>query len=117
MYIGNLPSVSNQADWTLTLEVLDDDTDKKIDLSGATIVFEVRTNPTVGVTNPVLSATTGNGKITIIDTGVFQVAFTRAAMQVVPADEYDVGCVITLNGTTTQFLIGRIAVLDGVVSQ
>src|SRR5262245_37645177 len=77
MYVGALPPISTRAGWTFVREVVDDDTDEAIDLSDASIVFEVRSQRD-GTT--VLSATTGNGKITIADTGVFQVEFAAAEM-------------------------------------
>jgi hypothetical protein len=79
----------------------------------ASITFEVRD----GSNCTVLSATTSNGKISIVDTGVFEVDFTRAEMQQLSAGTYDVGCVVTINGKTSQFLVGTLPVLDGVVSQ
>jgi hypothetical protein len=115
MYFGALPSASNRAGYVQTFEVVDDDTDEDIDLSAATIVFEVRDRAS-GVM--LLSASTSNGKISVLDDGVFQVAFTLGDMNSLCADTYDVGCTIQ-NGSADpqQFLIGTIAVFDGVVSQ
>lgn len=113
MYSGPLLPVSNQANWTYRDEATDEETGDPVDLTGASITFEVRDSSNCIV----LSASTSNGKITIVDTGVFEVAFTRAEMQQVEAGTYDVGCVITINGATPQFLIGTLPVLDGVVSQ
>jgi hypothetical protein len=114
MLTGTLAPVSNQENWDIIDSVLDADTGAAVDLTGAVIVFEVRSEDT-GQT--VLSATTGNGKITIIDTGVYQVSFTRADMQALCKGYYDVGCVITLNGKTQQFIAGTLPVLDGIVTQ
>lgn len=114
MLTGTLPQVSNQEDFTLTDTIYDDATGDLVNLSGASIVFEVR-DPNYRRT--VLSATTGNGKAAVVDTGVYQVAFSRSEMQALHPGTYDVGCVITLNGTTAQLLIGTVQVLDGVVTQ
>lgn len=113
MYSGPLLPVSNQADWTYRDETTDEETGDPVDLTGASITFEVRDESNCIV----LSGTTANGKVSIVDTGVFEVAFTRAEMQQLSAGTYDVGCVVTINGVTSQFLVGALPVLDGVVSQ
>jgi hypothetical protein len=113
MYVGSLQPASNQADYELTVEAVDDDTGEDIDLAGASIVFELRDRDS-GQTR--LSATTGNGKVSILDTGVFRASFARPDMQGLRANLYDVGCILTVNGATRQFIIGTLPVLDGVVS-
>lgn len=115
MYVGTLPPVSTRAGWTFVRQVVDDDTEEAIDLSSATIVFEVRSQLD-GAT--ALSATTSNGKITITGTGVFQVDFTASDMKNLDPGIYDVGCTVK-NGSAEpqQFIIGTVPVLDGVVTQ
>lgn len=114
MYVGALDAVSNQEDWDIIPGFVDDDTGEDIDLTNAAIVFEVRDPNTRGV---VLSATTGNQKISIIALGVFKVSFTRAEMQTLKAKTYDIGCILTLNGKTIQLMVATVPVVDGVVSQ
>ena len=114
MFIGALDPVSNRADWTVTRQIIDDDTDEPVDVSGAAIVFEVRDRRGCAT---LLSATTGNGKITIDDVGTFTVAFPASDMRQLCAGIYDVGCTITRNGLTDQFILGTVTVLDGVVSR
>lgn len=113
MYSGALLPVSNQEDWTYRDETTDEDTGEPVDLTGAVIVFEVRDSST---NCTVLSATTSNGKISIVDVGVFEVNFARSEMQQLSAGAYDVGCVITINGKTAQLLVATVPVLDGVVT-
>lgn len=114
MYVGTFPAASNRQSWTYTLEVVDADTDEDIDLIGATITFELR-DPRSLLT--ILSATTGNGKITISDTGVFIVSFSLSDMQSLYPLTYEVGCTVAVNGETMQYIIGTLPVLDGIVSQ
>jgi hypothetical protein len=114
MYIGTFPAASNRQSWSYTLEVVDADTDEDIDLTGATITFEFR-DPRNLLT--ILSATTGNGKITTPSTGVFIVSFSLSDMQSLSPITYDVGCTILVNGETLQYIIGTIPILDGIVSQ
>lgn len=114
MYTGSLDPVSNRAGWTFIREVVDSDAnDEPIDLSNCSITFEVR-DPECRRT--ILSGTTDNGKVTVIDTGVFQAAFTAEDMRSLCAKQYEVGCTIT-NGAEqpAQFIIGELPVLDGVV--
>jgi hypothetical protein len=113
MYVGSLQAASTRQSWTQTFEVEDEDTGDDLDLAGASIVFEIR-DPRSLLT--VLSATTTNGKITIVDTGVFQVTFAASDMQSLRPQTYDVGCTVTANGATLQYIIGTIPILDGIVS-
>jgi hypothetical protein len=109
MYIGTLEPASNQADFIRTFEVIDDETDEAIDLSAATIVFEIRDQKSQAI---LLSATNSDG-VTINDTGVFTVEFTKADMQTLDALTYDIGCTI-MRTETEQFIIATISILDGV---
>lgn len=113
MYVTSLPPISNRSDWIQPFEIDDADTDDPIDLSTANIILEVRDQD--GIT--VLSGTTGNGKILIIDTGVFQATFLRTEMTGLSAGLYDIGCTIGLQDSVYQLLIGELPIIDGVVSK
>lgn len=114
MYLGSLPPVSNKAGWNFVREVVDADTDEDIDLSTCSIVFEVCDDSGQAV----LSATTSNGKVTLLVTGVFQVSFTRDEMTRLGPGTYDVGCTVAQSGNEPQqFIIGTLPVLNGVVTQ
>jgi hypothetical protein len=114
MYVGSLPPISNRASWLFSSEVVDDETGELIDLSGLTITLEVR-EQACGRT--VLSATTGNGKVTTPSMGLFSASFTRDEMAALCAQTYDVGATISDDTDTAQFIIGTVPVLDGVVSR
>lgn len=122
MYTGTLDAVSNRSDWQWSRQIIDDDTNEPIDLTGASIVLEIREkadNEQIG--SPAwpaatLSATTANGKITLIDTGTFQAWFPLTDMQTLCAGYYDVGCTVTVNGLTTQLMAAELPVVDGIVS-
>lgn len=114
MYVGTLPPVSTRAGWSIVREVVDDDTDESIDLTGATIAFEVRDQRDGAI---VLSATTGNGKVTVTDTGVFQVNFPASEMRELEPGIFDVGCTVQMpDEEPQQFILGTLPVLDGVVT-
>jgi hypothetical protein len=114
MYQGTLSPTTTQEDWKLIVEIDDEDAGEPLDLMDATVVFEVRDPKSRGI---VLSATTSNGKILIVDTGVFQILFARPEMQALAAQIYEVGCILTINGETKQYIIGTVPILDGVVTQ
>lgn len=122
MYTGALEAVSNRQDWQFVRQIIDDDTNEPVDLAGASIVFEVREQPDDQQYNvpaypaATLSATTDNGKITIVDTGTFQVWFTPSDMQSLHAGYYDVGCTVTIAGITTQLMAAELPVVDGIVA-
>lgn len=112
MLLVTLEPISNREDWIDQCEVLDQD-DAAVDLTTATIVLAVRNSKTKAIT---LTASTANGSITLVSTGIFQFAFTLNQTRSLCAETYDVGCTINLNSVTQQFFIGTIAVLDGVVA-
>lgn len=110
MYTGTLDPASNKATFRRAFEIIDDETDEAIDLTSATIVFEIREPKSNAV---LLSATNGDG-ITFGDTGVFVVRFTEDDMGGLEPLTYDIGCTVT-NSDTEQFIIATMTVLDGVV--
>ncbi len=113
-YVGALDPISNKTGWLADFELDDAGTGAALDLAGASIVMEVR-DPATGCI--VLSATTGNGKIIIVDTGVFRVNVPASETQTVRAGTYEVGAALTLNGESRQLIIGTLPVLDGIVTQ
>ena len=113
-FIGTLAPISNRTGWLADFEIDDADVGGPVDITGASIVVEVRDLDTGWIA---LSATTGNGKITILDTGVFRVNDPLGETQQVRAGTYEVGATITLNGESRQLIIGTLPILDGVVSQ
>lgn len=113
MYIGALPPASNRGAYTQQFQLFDDETDEGIDLSGASIVLEIR-KP--GCTSPELSATTGNGRIALGgEAGVFELTLAAGDMRGLHPMTYEAGMTIAQNGETTQYFIGTLPVRDGIV--
>jgi predicted NUDIX family NTP pyrophosphohydrolase len=114
MYTGSLPAVSNKATYTQSFQVNDSETGALVDLSAATIVFAVRGKNGGSV---VLTATNSDG-IDMADAadGVFEVEFTDTQMRTLCDREYDVGCTIEISDNVTQYIIGTLPVLDGIVT-
>ena len=114
MYIGALPPASNRGTYAQDFLVFDDETEEGIDLAGAVILLELR-GP--GCSAPALSASTGNGRIALqAEAGRFALTVPADEMRSLEAIAYEAGITITQNGETTQFFIGTLPVLDGIVS-
>jgi hypothetical protein len=114
MYIGSLPAASNRATYTQDFQLYDDDNDEGVSLAAATIVLEVR-KP--GTTTALLHAMNGSGiTVTDEDGGGFTLRFTVDEMRALCAGTYECGITVEQSGDTTQFFIGTLPVLDGIVS-
>lgn len=110
MLTGTFPHASNKADWIESIGLYDVDTGDAIDISDATeIVLEVKKDKC----STVLSGSMTGGEIDIIETGVFQFAFTADDMEAVDPGTYDVLCRITKDGTVAQLIIGKLPVVSG----
>lgn len=114
MYIGSLPTASNRATYSQALQIYDDEDNEGVSLADATIVLEVR-KP--GTTSALLSATNDDGiTVTDEDEGQFSLSFTVTQMRTLCAMQYEVGITIEQSGETTQYFIGTLPVLDGIVT-
>lgn len=98
--------VSNRADYSDSWSAMDED-NVAIDLTDATIVFEVA--------DPVTGSIVVTGTVAI-STTIFTVTIPRATMTGLDPQTYRVGCTIEQDDTTEQFFVGEFPVYDGVVS-
>lgn len=110
-YITNFDQ-SNKADWVISISATDLDTGDAIDFTGADVAFQV--NDDVGSQR--LLATTGNGKVTLPDVNTLLISFTDDDMKALCAGSYLCGAVYSLNGETSQLLVGTVSIYDGVAS-
>jgi len=113
MFLGTLDPASNRADWELTVQFTDSETGEALDISGASIVVEVRDRRSGAI---LITASTANASVSIVDTGMFQISVPVEQMRLVRADTHEVGGTYTLNAATKQFAIGLLPVLDGIVT-
>lgn len=120
MYHIQFPPQSNRSSWVF-IGMITDYTDEPIDLTDCSIVFQVSNNTEINDYShpyPVgLIASTENGKITIVDTGVFRWFFTRDEMQRLCAGQHQTGLVVT-NDTGEQDIqlsVGPLNIVDGAV--
>ena len=106
---GSFPPVSNAADFLCDIEVVDDETDDVIDISAATITVAIHQDG-----SPVLTATTGNGKITLPADGTFRFTFTADEMGGLCATTYRIGVMIELDDVKYQLLLADLPVIEGI---
>lgn len=128
-YLGALAEASNRATFSRCIEVRDN-TGQLFDLSDVQeIVFQI-----INETYPnfvqfgyglgfggylgaqMLTATLTGGKIRLIETGVFQVVFTRSEMNSLPGGNYNCGMAITKDEQTAEIFIGTLPVREGIVT-
>ncbi len=113
MITGTLSPVSNKATWKETFKLTDSEDGDAIDISGAEEI-------TISIRDPksrciLLTGSLSDGDITIVDDGTFQLLFDDDTMGALSAKTYDIGCTIKIDGETTQLLVGKLPVVDGVV--
>lgn len=113
MYQGTLEPISNRADWFGTVELINDDTDEVItDLDGVTISIAIRKQ---GCCGHMLTAKTGDDRISIIGDGIIQWHFKPSDLRCLDCGTYEIGITVSRGDLTDQELIATFGVIDGVV--
>jgi hypothetical protein len=129
-YGGVLAEVSNRASWIDCFELRDSETDEEIDFSTAQEIVLQLVAVTYdnffrydysftfgGVTGALMiTATLTGGQITIIQPGIFQVAFPRTMMNALVAGDYNCGVTIVKDDQTEQLFAGQVRVIEGFVT-
>jgi len=123
MYHVTFPQRSNRASWRAAGLITDLD-DNPVDLTGCSLVFQISDQDRGSFgggfwceSTPRLLASTANGKITIVDIGVFVWSFTLQEMRTLQPGTYQTGLTITNDdGTQTEQLsVGPLPIISGVV--
>lgn len=115
MYEAVFEPISNRADWVQLVELIDGETDEIVtDLSGISVVLEVRDRE---CRTPRLIASTENGKVTDLGGGILQWFFPRSEMTALCSGSYEIGVTLARDGITSQYIIGVLPILDGIVSK
>lgn len=103
-----LSPISNRETYSESFNALDENGDA-IDLGAvnATIVCEMR-----------LPGNTSTTALTVvIDTTVFTISLTDTQTRSLYAgNEYEIGCTIEIDNVVSQFFVGTIPVIDGIIS-
>jgi hypothetical protein len=103
-------AATNNADWKTQFQFNDADSGDLIDFTGATIEIEVKDFD--GCLK--IEATTGNGKIVIVSTGIFELDVPVSDMANLCPGTYKIGGVYSLNDETIPLFTGSLSVIDGV---
>lgn len=100
---------TSHRDWVWQFEIDDEDTGEPIDLTDATIAIAI--NDADGC--QLILASTGNGKIVVVDTGVVQMTIPYSETGLC-AGSYDIGGYYQLNGDTPDLFEGSVSVRKGI---
>lgn len=102
-------AVTNNADLKTIFEFSDAESGDLIDFTGATIEIDIKDFD--GCRR--IQASTGNGKITIVSTGAFELDVPASEMQCLCPGSYPWGGVFLLNGETISLFIGTLGIIQG----
>lgn len=103
-------SATNNADWKTQFQFTDAETGDLIDFTGASIEIDVKDFD--GCKR--ISASTDNGKIAIISTGIFELDIPASEMQCLCPGSYQIGGVYSLNNETVSLFTGALSIVSGV---
>ena len=103
-------AATNNADWKTQFQFTDGETGDLIDFTGAKIEIDVKDFD--GCRR--ICASTDNGKIAIISTGVFELDIPASEMQCLCPGSYQVGGVYSLNDETISLFTGTLSITNGV---
>lgn len=103
-------AATNNADWKTQFQFTDGGTGDLIDFTGATIEIDVKDFDGCRV----VSASTGNGLITIQSAGIFELDVPASTMACLCPGSYQIGGVYSLNGDTISLFTGSLSIVSGV---
>jgi hypothetical protein len=103
-------SATNNANWKTQFQFSDGETGDLLDFTGASIAIDVKDFD--GCLR--ICASTDNGKISIIDLGIFELDVSAAEMSCLCPGAYQVGGVYELNDETISLFTGTLSITSGV---
>lgn len=129
MYLGQLETQSNRADWEEVFVLTDEASGEAIDISLCRITMTVKKmernpnyagDPSYGASfsgGAALTGSTDSGEITVIDVGTFQWNFPATRMGVLHQGEYQIGVRIMQDTRTAQLIVCSVNVIEGIDTQ
>lgn len=103
-------AATNNADWKTQFQFNDADSGDLIDFTGASIEIDVKDFD--GCRR--IQASTSNGLIVIISTGIFELDIPASSMACLCPGSYQVGGVYSLSGETISLFTGSLSIISGV---
>lgn len=100
-----LSPITNRESYSESFNAMDED-GSEIDLTDATVVCEMRETGCTSTTSLTVE----------ISDEVFTISLTDAQTRSLNVGEYEIGCTIEIDDFVTQFFIGTIQVLDGIIA-
>lgn len=115
MFDARFDPVSNREDWYQAFEIIDGTNEEIItDLTGVSVLVEFRRK---GECVNRLRASTDDGTVVELGGGVLQWYFPRTSLASLEPDTYDIGVTIERDDITSQYIIGVLPIVDGIVSR
>lgn len=111
MYTGQLATFTNREDWAFPVfEIVDDDTGELVDLTSATIVYEIFDREGC----PVKTGSTDDGGVTRPDSTSFEIVVPRSSITgECTSGLYSMGITLENGGRTTSLFAGSITIIRG----
>jgi hypothetical protein len=113
MYTGSLGAVSNQEDWVVTVDTLDD-SGNAVSIEGAILSLFVTTQD--NTQNSLISHSTSDGVVVIAPDGL-SFTWTVPASEMISklpcSADYAVFLRMLLNGVNSQLISAQVSVVDG----
>ena len=104
---AHLSPVSNRESYSASFQAIGEDgTAIDLEAAGATIVCEMRER----------GCTSTTALTVLIEDDIFTTSLTVDQTRSLKVKEYEIGCTIEIDGVTTQFFIGTLPIIDGIVS-
>lgn len=109
----SFPPAYSGVDWSQSVEVINDKTNKPLEGELETALIELVVNDDCN--RPVLRASSVDGSITVPEPGLIQWYFSKEQMaSLCTGKTYAVGCRVTpLGGGTSALFVGSLPFLDG----
>lgn len=102
-----LSPLSNRESYSESFQALDENGDAiDLEAAGATVVCEMRA-PDCG---------SPTALTVVVEDDTITISLTDAQTRTLTAKEYDIGCTIEIDDFVTQFFVGTLPIVDGVVS-
>lgn len=111
MYHVTFPQQSNRADWVVTIEAIDADSNGPANLTGMSFRLAIENDN--GQTE--VQASTDDGQIVVdADDGTITWTIRAASLHGLCSGNYNVGLLMTDGTATEQILLGKLPIVQGI---
>jgi hypothetical protein len=114
MFNARLEPVAQGSDWTQFIHVRDGADGEDIDFTGCDIEATLKH---VGRNSIVVSGSTTDTRVTIVQPGVIYLEFLADDLKNLSIGDYEIGLTVRRDGYTESLVIGALPIVDGAVKQ